>query len=184
MKSDLIELEKIGQKARTFYSFARIEFTQAIVQLASITPTRCTGCTGIANRHKDSLPKMTNNQKWLLLTDNSSLTVDLLRAPGQEVRASRRRTNRAEEMEALDHMNNSPLNRFSPGEVVMLLDPIQELTPGLYYLETYTNEWATLRWVRDDEENETLEVTQRCSRVPLPILELFMPIGIFLGPTT
>ncbi|HLV79918.1 MAG TPA: hypothetical protein VKT32_06525 [Chthonomonadaceae bacterium] len=67
---------------------------------------------------------------------------------------------------------------FSPGEVLALLSPLQELEPGLYLLTTYAEEWAILRWVIDDEAAERILVTDRESVLPSTLLQLFMPVGI------
>lgn len=67
---------------------------------------------------------------------------------------------------------------FSPGEVLALLSPLQEMEPGLYLLYTYSDEWAILRWVIDDEAAEQILVTEREAVVPSTLLQLFMPVGI------
>ncbi len=69
---------------------------------------------------------------------------------------------------------------FVPGEVIALLSPLQELEPGLYLLQSITNEWATLRWVVDDEATERVLVTDHETWLPVRLLELFMPIGLRL----
>ena len=70
---------------------------------------------------------------------------------------------------------------FTPGEVLVLLTPLQELKPGMYLLAAVTDEWVVLRWLIDDEEAEKIVVTERESTLPATLLKLFMPIGLRLG---
>ena len=75
-----------------------------------------------------------------------------------------------------------PAVLFTPGEVLALLSPLQELDPGLYLLDAVTEGWATVRWVIDEEATEQILMTDRWSTVPVPLLELFMPLGLRLSP--
>jgi hypothetical protein len=75
-----------------------------------------------------------------------------------------------------DYLSSALL--FTPGEVLALLSPLQEMEPGLYLLYNYADEWAILRWVIDDEEAEQIFVTDREAVVPSTLLQLFMPVGI------
>ena len=75
-----------------------------------------------------------------------------------------------------EHRSSSLL--FTPGEVLALLSPLQEMEPGLYLLFSYAEDWAVLRWVIDDEAAEQILVTDRETVVPSTLLQLFMPVGI------
>ena len=68
------------------------------------------------------------------------------------------------------------------GEVLALLTPVDDLHPGLYMIDSVEFGWASLRLLIDDIENEKLIVTDRGTRVPLDLLELFAPVGINLMP--
>ena len=68
------------------------------------------------------------------------------------------------------------------GEVVALLTAVEDLKPGLYMIDSVEFGWASLRLLIDDMENEKLIVTERGTRVPLDLLELFAPVGINLMP--
>ena len=70
---------------------------------------------------------------------------------------------------------------FIPGEVLVLLTPLQELKPGMYLLYAVTDEWVVLRWLIDNEEEEKIVVTERESTLPATLLKLFMPIGLRLS---
>jgi hypothetical protein len=74
-----------------------------------------------------------------------------------------------------------PLPIFVPGEVLMLLSPLQELEAGLYLLHSVADEWATLRWLIDDQITEQILVTDRQATLPVRLLQLFMPIGVRLS---
>lgn len=70
---------------------------------------------------------------------------------------------------------------FVPGEVLALLSPLQEMEPGLYLLHSVTNEWATLRWLIDDEASERILVTDRQAMLPVALLEFFTSVGLNLN---
>lgn len=70
---------------------------------------------------------------------------------------------------------------FSPGEVLALLTPLQELQAGLYLLYAVEGDWATLRWLIDDEASEKVYVTQRETMLPVDLLQLFTPVGLRLA---
>ena len=70
--------------------------------------------------------------------------------------------------------------QYPAGEILCLLSEFQELPPGLYMLQTVMDGWATLGWVIDDEKSETLRLTDRSSMLPVPLLDLFMPVGMSL----
>ncbi len=67
-----------------------------------------------------------------------------------------------------------------PGDVLALLTTMQELPPGLYMVESMSDEWVTVRWLIDDEELGRLVLTDQQSMLPVRLLELFMPVGIRL----
>ena len=77
--------------------------------------------------------------------------------------------------------NKYPPSFFVPGEVLALLSPLQELEPGLYLLKNIADEWATLRWVIDDEATEKVLVTNQEKTLPVRLLVFFMPVGIRLS---
>ena len=67
-----------------------------------------------------------------------------------------------------------------PGDVLALVTPLQELQPGFYMLRRWMDRWATLQMVIDDEERETLTLTDRTATLPAELLVFFMPVGIRL----
>ena len=67
-----------------------------------------------------------------------------------------------------------------PGDVVMLLTPLQELNAGMYLLYSIADDWVVLRWLIDNETEERIIVTERESTLPASLLKLFMPIGLRL----
>lgn len=69
---------------------------------------------------------------------------------------------------------------YAPGEVLVLLTPGDDLEAGLYVIHTVLGNWAVLRGVVDQEETETLWVTEQETTLPLRALDLFMPVGINL----
>jgi hypothetical protein len=69
---------------------------------------------------------------------------------------------------------------YTPGEVLALLDPIDDIRSGLYVVHSLMDGWAVLRGVVDQEETETLWVTDDHVRLPVRALDLFMPVGIHL----
>jgi hypothetical protein len=79
--------------------------------------------------------------------------------------------------------NSVPSSFLVPGEVLALLSPLQELEPGLYLVDIIQDGWAVLRMVIDDEENEQVLVTNRQVTLPVPLLELFLPVGLRLSFT-
>ncbi|HLK55253.1 MAG TPA: hypothetical protein VKU00_01735 [Chthonomonadaceae bacterium] len=70
---------------------------------------------------------------------------------------------------------------FVPGEVLALLTPLQDLEPGLYLLHAVHDEWATLRWLIDDEASERILVTDRQAMLPMVLLEFFTSVGLRLS---
>ena len=68
------------------------------------------------------------------------------------------------------------------GEVLALLTHVDDLDPGLYMIDSVGFGWASLRLLIDDIENEKLIVTDRGTRIPLDLLDLFAPVGINLMP--
>lgn len=77
-------------------------------------------------------------------------------------------------------MKRLSLPAFTPGEVLALLSPLQEMEAGLYLLASVNDEWATLRGVFDDEAGERVLVLESQYRLPVRLLLLFMPIGLRL----
>ncbi len=71
---------------------------------------------------------------------------------------------------------------FIPGDVLALLTAVQDLQPGFYMLQSLDLGWATLRPLIDDMDQEKLIITGRVDRLPVDLLELFMPVGIRLQP--
>jgi hypothetical protein len=69
---------------------------------------------------------------------------------------------------------------YAPGEVLVLLTPVDDLQAGLYVIHSVLGNWAVLRVVVDQEETESLWVTEQETSMPLRGLELFMPVGINL----
>ena len=76
--------------------------------------------------------------------------------------------------------NLLPSSFFVPGEVLALLSPLQDLEPGLYLLHTVNDDWATLRWLIDDEASERILVTDRQAMLPVQLLEFFTSVGLRL----
>ena len=70
---------------------------------------------------------------------------------------------------------------FSPGEVLALFTPLQEMETGLYLLYAVTDGWIVLRGLIDDEQADRLLITNREARLPVTLLRLFMPIGLQLS---
>ena len=69
----------------------------------------------------------------------------------------------------------------TPGEVLALLTPLDDLEAGMYIVHSVRDNWAVLRTVIDNEAAETLHITDREITLPLKALELFMPVGINLS---
>jgi hypothetical protein len=69
---------------------------------------------------------------------------------------------------------------YAPGEVLVLLTPVDDLQAGLYVVHSVLGNWAVLRGVVDQEETETLWVTEQETTLPFRALDLFMPVGINL----
>ncbi len=76
---------------------------------------------------------------------------------------------------------DSPSHIYTPGEVLALLTPMQELAPGLYLLQSIADGWATLSGLIDDEEAERLLLTPHRVWIPSDLLVEFMPVGIHLN---
>ena len=74
-----------------------------------------------------------------------------------------------------------PTSFFVPGDVLALLNPLQELKPGLYLLHAVRDGWVTLTWLIDDEATERLLITDQQAMLPAPLLELFTPVGLRLS---
>ncbi len=67
---------------------------------------------------------------------------------------------------------------YTPGEVLALFTPLQELPTGLYLLTAISDGWIILRRVIDNEETEQLILTEHQARLPASLLVLFMPVGL------
>ena len=63
-----------------------------------------------------------------------------------------------------------------------MLTPLQELEPGLYLLHTVANEWAILRLLIDDADNEQIIVTEHQAELPVRLLVFFTPVGLRMNP--
>ncbi len=70
----------------------------------------------------------------------------------------------------------------APGEVLVLLTPVDDLEAGLYVVRSVVDNWAVLRRVIDQEAFETLRVTEQEVALPVKALDLFMRVGINLRP--